>query len=84
MGRARQGWPGQNWEEQGRADRFRRKEGHGGGGAARAQQERTQTMFSFIRPTPGKAILSYTPAHSFARTHARNAPGTESEMDFPI
>ena len=39
-----------------------------------------------VRPGPGGTILPYTPAHSFARTQARNATATETEteIDFPV
>ena len=41
------------------------------------------TKFHFFGLTLGNSS-PYAPAHSFARTHARNATATETEIDFPV
>ena len=51
------------------------------GGRAR-RHGTTPTNFQFFGLAPGGTIVPFTPAHSFARTHARHR--TETEIDFPV
>ena len=53
-----------------------------GGRAGRRPAGHT-TKFHFFGLTLGKSS-PYALAHSFARTHARNATATETEIDFPV
>ena len=47
----------------------------------------TPTNFQFFGLAPGGTIVPFTPAHSFARTHARTAPQPKpksiSRLDTP-
>ena len=53
------------------------------GGAGPAGPAGHTTKFHCFRLTLGNPS-PYAPAHSFARTHARNATATETEIDFPV
>ena len=63
-------------------DVFRVKQdgGHGRHGTS-------PTNFQLFDPAPGGTIVPFTPAHSFARTHARTAPQPKpksiSRLDTP-
>ena len=52
-------------------------------GAGPAGRAGHTTKINFLGLTLGNPS-PYAPAHSFARTHARNATATETEIDFPV
>jgi hypothetical protein len=56
-------------------------------GAGHGTAGRQHTNFQFFGLAPGGTIVPFTPAHSFARTHARTAPQPKpksiSQLDTP-